>query len=97
MIEELRREIDRCHGESFGCIVEEFIPIKSKVGEDGGIKVESDCKDKMNWMSSVQLWSDNYIENNDDDKAIAKEVKRRNLYGEKDISKMFLRIFERLL
>ncbi|CAD5193964.1 unnamed protein product [Musa acuminata subsp. malaccensis] len=73
VIEELRREIDRCHGESFGCIVEEFIPIKSKVGDDGGIKVESDCKDKMNWMSSVQLWSDNYIENNDDDKAIAKE------------------------
>ncbi|URD89650.1 hypothetical protein MUK42_27905 [Musa troglodytarum] len=73
VIEELRREIDRCHGESFGRVLEEFIPIKSKVGEDGGIKVESDCKDKMNWMSSVQLWSDNYSENNDDDKAIAKE------------------------
>lgn len=40
-------------------VLEEFMPIQSKIEEDGGSKVEKDCRDKMNWMSSAQLWSDN--------------------------------------
>lgn len=40
-------------------VLEEFMPIQSKIKEDGGSKVEKDCRDKMNWMSSAQLWSDN--------------------------------------
>ncbi|WOL19561.1 hypothetical protein Cni_G28363 [Canna indica] len=75
VIKELKREIGRrCFGERFGHGFAEFLPIKSKVDEDRGAIVASDCKDKMNWMSSVQLWSDNYCENNDDDKKIDKMI-----------------------
>lgn len=41
-------------------VLEEFIPLKKDCDEEGKIKKEKDCKDKKNWMSSVQLW------NNDD-------------------------------
>ncbi|KAK9287250.1 hypothetical protein L1049_015663 [Liquidambar formosana] len=42
-------------------VLEEFIPLKKNCDEDNGIHKETDCKDKKNWMSSVQLW------NTDDD------------------------------
>ncbi|RWW80930.1 hypothetical protein BHE74_00010706 [Ensete ventricosum] len=77
VIERLRREIERCRCESFGHVFEEFMPLKSKVEDDGGVKVETDCRDKMNWMSSVQLWSDNYSENNDEDKIVSNEVEKK--------------------
>ncbi|WOL07813.1 hypothetical protein Cni_G16562 [Canna indica] len=67
VIEGLNKEIDRCRGEKSGRVFEEFIPIKSIVAGGGGVKAETDCEDKMNWMSSVQLWSDTYCENDDDD------------------------------
>ncbi|CAL9077660.1 transcription factor NIGTH1-like isoform X1 [Musa acuminata AAA Group] len=73
VIERLRREIERCRCESFGHVFGEFMPLKSKVEDDGGVKVETDCRDKMNWMSSVQLWSDNYSENDDEEKIVSNE------------------------
>ncbi|RWW40276.1 hypothetical protein BHE74_00054326, partial [Ensete ventricosum] len=67
VIEGLNKEIQRCRGDRFGRVFEEFIPMKSKVEEDGRVKAETDCKDKKNWMSSAQLWNDNHSENDDDD------------------------------
>ncbi|CAL9194400.1 unnamed protein product [Musa hybrid cultivar] len=78
VIEGLNKEIQRCRGDRFGCVFEEFIPMKSKVEEDGRVKAETDCKDKKNWMSSAQLWSDNHSDNDDDDKAHA------NIISEED-------------
>ena len=41
-------------------VLEEFIPMKKDCDEKDGVKKEKDCKDKKNWMSSMQLWnSDN--------------------------------------
>ncbi|RZS16372.1 hypothetical protein BHM03_00048370 [Ensete ventricosum] len=84
LIEGLNKEIERCRCERFGRAFEEFVPVKSKVEEDGGIKEETEYKDKRNWMSSAQLWSVNCSQNNNDskkhDKIKFKEV-RRNLYG----------------
>lgn len=51
MIEELKREIDRCRAEGFGRVFQEFMPIKGKINENS-----SDFRDKRNWMSSFQLW-----------------------------------------
>ncbi|KAJ8513987.1 hypothetical protein OPV22_004421 [Ensete ventricosum] len=60
VIDGLKEETERCGGGGcFGRVLEELLPVESKVEEDGGVKVE----DKMNWMSSAQLWSDNYGEN----------------------------------
>ncbi|CAL9103950.1 unnamed protein product [Musa textilis] len=67
VIEGLNKEIQRCRGDRFGRVFEEFIPMKSKVEEDGRVKAATDCKDKKNWMSSAQLWSDNHSENDDGD------------------------------
>lgn len=89
VIEELHREIDRCRVERSRRGFEEFIPIKScKVAEDAAGEAETDCEDKMNWMSSAQLWSDNYAVNNDHvknhDEFISEEVvERRHLLKRK--------------
>lgn len=65
MIGGLKEELEQWRGDRYACpVVEEFMPIKrSRLEDEGGMKVEIDCKDKMNWMSSVQLWSDNYCQN----------------------------------
>ncbi|URD98908.1 MYB family transcription factor [Musa troglodytarum] len=67
VIEGLNKEIERCRCERFGRAFKEFVPVKSKV-EDGGIKEETEYKDKRNWMSSAKLWSDNCSQNNNDSK-----------------------------
>ncbi|KAA8547226.1 hypothetical protein F0562_003910 [Nyssa sinensis] len=47
-------------------VMEEFIPSKPNSDEDEGAKMSSDCSDKMNWMSTAQLWSTNKnCDNND--------------------------------
>lgn len=51
VIEELKREIDRCRAEGFGRVFQEFMPIKGKINENS-----SDFRDKKNWTSSFQLW-----------------------------------------
>ncbi|WOK91662.1 hypothetical protein Cni_G00353 [Canna indica] len=76
VIDGLKKERERCRGEKIVHAFEEFIPIRSEC-EEGGVKQEVDCKDKMNWMSSAQLWSDNSSEEkNDDERKIAEERKR---------------------
>ncbi|KAM7516571.1 hypothetical protein LguiA_006154 [Lonicera macranthoides] len=38
---------------------EETVKLKGNSGEDGGLKKSIDSSDRKNWMSSVQLWSNN--------------------------------------
>jgi len=59
----MKSEVEQCRSEKRH-VLEEFMPIKSILDEEGGVKLEKDCKDKMNWMSSAQLWSDNYSDDN---------------------------------
>lgn len=40
-----------------GHVTEEFIPLKGRSDEDGGVKIGKDSSDKRSWMSSAQLWS----------------------------------------
>ncbi|ERN14420.1 myb family transcription factor EFM [Amborella trichopoda] len=57
-IDDLKEQARQCRLR--GPVLEEFIPIKKAQEErENEAKAERDCKDKMNWMSSAQLWSDN--------------------------------------
>ncbi|KAJ0980301.1 hypothetical protein J5N97_008556 [Dioscorea zingiberensis] len=59
----LKEELEQWRGDRYACPVEEEFMPRSRLEDEGGVKMEMDSKDKMNWMSSVQLWSDNYSEN----------------------------------
>ncbi|GER42217.1 homeodomain-like superfamily protein [Striga asiatica] len=56
-------ELAQCRKSSAEPVLEEFIPMKRICNDEGYDKVESrrdrevSCRDKMNWMSSVQLWN----------------------------------------
>ncbi|CAA0827618.1 Homeodomain-like superfamily protein [Striga hermonthica] len=56
-------ELAQCRKSSAEPVLEEFIPMKRICRDEGFDKVESrrdredSCRDKMNWMSSVQLWN----------------------------------------
>lgn len=46
-------------------VLEEFIPLKRECEQKEEDKKEKECKDKKNWMSSVQLWNNaNYATTN---------------------------------
>ncbi|KAL0915844.1 hypothetical protein M5K25_013304 [Dendrobium thyrsiflorum] len=61
VIDELKLEVEQCQGGD--CVIEEFIPLKARSDEDKEeqeeVKLEKDDMEKMDWMSSVQLWNDN--------------------------------------
>ncbi|XP_058081059.1 myb family transcription factor EFM-like isoform X2 [Magnolia sinica] len=57
--EEMRCRLSNVNADSKASpVLEEFMPIKSKLDEDADVKKEKDSREKMNWMSSAQLWSD---------------------------------------
>ncbi|XP_043711133.1 transcription factor HHO5-like [Telopea speciosissima] len=58
-IKALKEETMHCRASDVRPVMEEFIPLKRNSDNDGGVKKEKDCRDKKNWMSSVQLWSTN--------------------------------------
>lgn len=67
VIEMLKKELERFQGERFAYSFKEFIPLGRKCEEEGGVKLEADCKDKAHWMSSAQLWSANSSDDKRDD------------------------------
>ncbi|XP_064941534.1 transcription factor HHO2 isoform X2 [Musa acuminata AAA Group] len=71
VIEGLKKELERCRGERFAHACEEHNSINSKCGEEGGVKLESESKNKISWMSSAQLWTT--VNNNKDDYSITEE------------------------
>lgn len=82
VIDGLKKETERCGGGCFGRVLQELLPVESRVEEDGEVKVD----DKMNWMSSAQLWSDNYGEND-----ISHEHHEVMICGKKE--ELFVRFF----
>ncbi|CAL9098665.1 unnamed protein product [Musa textilis] len=74
VIEGLKKELERCRGERFAHACAGHNPINSKCGEEGGVKPESESKNKTSWMSSAQLWNnDSRMKNNKDDYSITEE------------------------
>ncbi|XP_064986734.1 transcription factor HHO2-like [Musa acuminata AAA Group] len=71
VIEGLKKELERCRGERFARACEAHNPINSKCGEEGGVKLESESKNKTRWMSSAQLWTT--VNNDKDDYSITEE------------------------
>uniref|UniRef100_A0A1D1Y7M1 Two-component response regulator ARR18 n=1 Tax=Anthurium amnicola TaxID=1678845 RepID=A0A1D1Y7M1_9ARAE len=45
-------------------VMEEFMPVKRDSQGGGEMRREDDDRDKVNWMSSAQLWSDNHSATN---------------------------------
>ncbi|RRT61638.1 hypothetical protein B296_00044049 [Ensete ventricosum] len=75
VIDGLKKELgQRNMGESCARVLREFMPKKSKFEEQGGVNPEADCKEKRNWMSSAQLWSDNSSRSNYEGNENGKEV-----------------------
>ncbi|KAL0422667.1 UNVERIFIED_CONTAM: Myb family transcription factor EFM [Sesamum latifolium] len=63
----MKEELAQCKKSNVEPVLEEFIPLKKSCTDEKDDKVESSkennisSRDKMNWMSSVQLWnSDNH-------------------------------------
>lgn len=63
-IAKMKEEIIRCKSSNSAPILEEFIPLKKSSPDEKDEKVgdvkETDIvnrREKMNWMSSVQLWN----------------------------------------
>ncbi|CAL9090202.1 transcription factor HHO2-like [Musa acuminata AAA Group] len=74
LIEGLKQELKQCRDGRPTHVFEEVIPVKRKREDEGGLKPEADCKDKMSWMSSAQLWSVNSREDkSDSDRNVTEE------------------------
>ncbi|XP_057419863.1 myb family transcription factor EFM-like isoform X2 [Lotus japonicus] len=54
----LKEESEKCRAHNSPPVLEEFIPLKKEhdQSEENDSK-ENECRDKKNWMSSVQLWN----------------------------------------
>lgn len=62
----MKEELIQCRRRNVEPVFEEFIPLKKTCDEaekDEKTRMEKECKEKKNWMSSVQLWN-----NTDDEK-----------------------------
>ncbi|CAL0312106.1 unnamed protein product [Lupinus luteus] len=54
----LKEESEKCLSRKFQPVLEEFIPLKKECdNEEENNKKDKECRDKKNWMSSVQLWN----------------------------------------
>ena len=53
----VKEESTKCRPANSQPVLEEFIPLRKECDQKEEIKMEKECKDKKNWMSSVQLWS----------------------------------------
>ncbi|XP_008241541.1 PREDICTED: uncharacterized protein LOC103339953 [Prunus mume] len=56
-IERLKERVMQCKKMEDRPVIEEFIPLKGNLDENGGGVLGKENSDKKNWMSSAQLWS----------------------------------------
>lgn len=56
-IERLKEKVMQCKKMEDRPVIEEFIPLKGNLDENGGGVLGKENSDKKNWMSSAQLWS----------------------------------------
>lgn len=65
----LKEESEKCKPHNSLPVLEEFIPLKKE--HDHSVEENNDrdneCRDKKNWMSSVQLWNNATTHNNASD------------------------------
>ncbi|KAL5984887.1 hypothetical protein ACLOJK_041845 [Asimina triloba] len=80
-LKKAEKQSRHCNGSS-GPVLEEFI--QSKFDEDEGVKMENDARDKMNWMSSAQLWSDSTDGRENNSSLCIKRNKSRDVKEEKE-------------
>ncbi|XP_045833013.1 myb family transcription factor EFM-like isoform X2 [Trifolium pratense] len=63
----LKEELEKCRTQNSVPVLEEFIPLKKEIdqsqennnNDDRENNNNNECRDKKNWMSSVQLWNNN--------------------------------------
>ncbi|TKY69174.1 Two-component response regulator ARR1 [Spatholobus suberectus] len=58
-ISALKVESAKCRVQRSEPVLEEFIPLKKECHQREESEKEKECRDKRNWMSSVQLWNTN--------------------------------------
>lgn len=91
-LEEERRKVDAFKRELPLCMLllndvietvkEEEIYCRKRVLEDFiAVQMEKDCREKMNWMSSAQLWSNNYNNSNEKTSETDVEEEEKKSYG----------------
>lgn len=88
----MKEELVQCKNSAAKPIMEEFIPLKKSIAGEDDEKIEDVneeeivcSRDKMNWMSSVQLW--NSDDQNYDEPSTSKldnDKKVRNKMGKKN-------------
>lgn len=67
----LKEELEKCRRENCVPVLEEFIPLKKEIdhseeNHDIDRDKNNECRDKKNWMSSVQLWNTTTTTTTDD-------------------------------
>ncbi|KAK8963335.1 Two-component response regulator ARR18 [Platanthera guangdongensis] len=85
----LKLEVEQCQRgvDDDVCVIEEFIPIQTRSNDFEEEKKELDLeesKDKMEWMSSAQLWSDNLSDESVDCKQVSHEKSDTGCHGRRD-------------
>jgi hypothetical protein len=68
----LKEELEKCRTQNSVPVLEEFIPLKKEIdqseennnNDNRENNNNNECRDKKNWMSSVQLWNNNTTTNN---------------------------------
>ncbi|KAJ6844912.1 myb family transcription factor EFM-like [Iris pallida] len=83
----MKEEVEQCRREPMQEFMPMAVPVRGgggvgKLEKEVGVKLEKDCKDKMNWMSSAQLWSNNYSEN--DNVTKISKILQESAVGESD-------------
>ncbi|WOL08982.1 Myb family transcription factor EFM [Canna indica] len=75
VIEGLEKELDQCRSQRCTRVFGQFISFNSKFEDEGRVRPEKGRVEKMNWMSSAQLWNDNSArKNGKDDKNEKKAI-----------------------
>jgi len=69
----LKTESQKCRPRDCPPVLEEFIPLKKERDQNEGNNynhndMDNECRDKKNWLSSVQLWNNSTTNNNASDR-----------------------------
>ncbi|WVZ24767.1 hypothetical protein V8G54_003311, partial [Vigna mungo] len=69
----LKTESQKCRPRDSSPVLEEFIPLKKEYDRNEGNNsndndMDNECRDKKNWLSSVQLWNNSTTNNNASDR-----------------------------
>lgn len=91
----LKLEMEQCQSDGADDrVLEEFVPLETRSDgyEEGkkAMNLDKDSKEKMEWMSSAQLWSDNLSHESIDCKDDSLEQKDEGSHGRRDCNALSL-------